>query len=45
MRGASGFLMGVLLIALLVLGFMYYRETSNNVTLRVDLPKVQIEKK
>lgn len=31
-------------IAVAVLGFLYYQETKNDVTLKVDVPAVSIQK-
>ncbi len=33
-----------LVAAVAVLGFLYYQETKNDVTLKVDVPAVSIEK-
>ena len=44
MRALNGFVVGALAVAVVVLGYLYYRETQNNVSLKIELPRVQVDK-
>jgi hypothetical protein len=37
-----GFVIGVLLIGVAVLGYLYYQETRNDVTIKLEAPKVTL---
>ena len=43
MRSVSGFLIGALVVAVGVLGYLYYQETRNNVGVKIELPKVKVQ--
>lgn len=42
MKPASTILVACLAIAAVVLGFLYYEETKNDVTISIDPPKVNV---
>ncbi len=44
MSSMNGFLLGALVVAVGVLGYLYYQETRNNAGVKIELPKVQIQK-
>lgn len=41
----NGFVIGALVVAVAVLGYFYYRETQDDVELKIDVPNLSIEKK
>jgi hypothetical protein len=42
MNSGKSLLIGALLVAVAVLGYLYYQETRNTATLSVELPKVRV---
>jgi len=45
MRSLNGFLIGALVVAVGILGYLYYQETRNNIGVKIELPRVQIDKR
>jgi hypothetical protein len=43
MQSWNSYVIGALTVAVVVLGFLYYQERRNNVSLTIDLPNVQIK--
>ena len=44
MTSMKGFVIGGLVVAVVVLGYLYYLETRNNAVVKIELPKVEIQK-
>lgn len=44
MSSKKGFMIGALVVGVGVLGYLYYQETRNNVAIKIELPKVEIQK-
>ncbi len=40
----KGFLIGALLVAVGVLGYLYYQETQNQVSIKLEAPKIETPK-
>jgi hypothetical protein len=43
MKPSSAILVACLAVAAVVLGVLYYQETKNDITIKVDPPKVQLK--
>ena len=43
MRSASAVVMTLLAVGIVVLGVLYYQETRNDITIRVDPPKIEVK--
>lgn len=37
----KGFLIGALVVAVAVLGYLYYQETQNDVSIKLEAPKIE----
>ena len=44
MKPSLSFVVGGLVIAVVVLGYLYYQERQDRVELKIDLPNLSIEK-
>ncbi len=44
MQSVTAYIIGALTVAVIVLGYLYYEERRNNVSLRIDLPNVEIKR-
>jgi len=43
MKGSGAFLMGALLVAVVVLGYLYYQETQDDASVTIEVPKVSVD--
>jgi len=44
MKSMNGFVIGALVVAVAVLGYLYYRESQESVEIKIDVPNLKIEK-
>jgi hypothetical protein len=42
MNSGKSFLIGALVVAVAVLGFLFYQETQSNATVKIQLPTVKV---
>ncbi|MGH1417886.1 MAG: hypothetical protein ACRBCJ_03410 [Hyphomicrobiaceae bacterium] len=43
MKGSTGFIIGALLVAILVLGYFFYNETKNDASVTIEVPNVSVD--
>ena len=43
MKSSHGILIGILVAAVAVLGYLYYKETQDDVEVKIDVPNLTIE--
>jgi hypothetical protein len=44
MQAMRGFLIGALLVAVGVLGYLYWEETRNDINIKLEAPKIDLPK-